>query len=168
MSSAEMDKLLNRSVQKKPETAKVKVFPPGLFLAAIILGFGINFVLPVKLLPTPIQLGAGIPIVVISVFLAGVTFREFFKHGTSSDHKKAAKVLITTGPFGLSRNPLYLSGAVLVIGMAVLLDSVWILGLLLPVIITVRQAAILPEEKYLVTKFGAQYLNYKSRVRRWL
>ena len=63
---------------------------------------------------------------------------------------------------------LYLAGMLLVMGMAVVLDSLWILGLLVPVIVVVRQAAVLPEERYLVKKFGEQYLNYKSTVRRWL
>jgi protein-S-isoprenylcysteine O-methyltransferase Ste14 len=159
---------VKRIVEKETDTARVKVFPPALYVSAIVLGFGLNLLLPVRILPTGVQLGAGIPIVLFSVFLAAVTFREFFKHGTSSDHKKPAKLLITSGPFRCSRNPLYISGMLLVVGTAVLVDSVWTIGLLLPVILIVRHWAILPEEGYLARKFGEKYLNYKSTVRRWL
>jgi len=159
---------VKRSAKRETDTARVKVFPPALFVAAIILGFGINFLVPVKLLSAAVQLAAGLPLVLFSIFLAAVTFREFFKYGTSSDHNKPTKILITTGPFRLSRNPLYLSGVLLVIGMAVLVDSVWTIGLLLPVILIVRYGAILPEERYLAGKFGEKYMNYKSTVRRWL
>jgi protein-S-isoprenylcysteine O-methyltransferase Ste14 len=159
---------VKKPVKRGTDTAQVKVFPPVLFVAAIILGFVLNLLLAVKILPTGVQLGAGIPIVLFSVVFAAISFREFFKYGASVEHNKPTEILITTGPFRFTRNPLYFSGVVLVIGMAVLLDSVWTLGLLLPVIIIVKSAAILPEEHYLARKFGEKYLNYKSTVRRWL
>jgi len=80
----------------------------------------------------------------------------------------ATRVVLDRGPFRVSRNPLYLGLIVLDVALAMLWPSSWALigvpvgvGLLL-------WGAILPEERYLSTKFGAEYADYRRRVRRWL
>jgi hypothetical protein len=44
----------------------------------------------------------------------------------------------------------------------------WILATLVPFYLVIRYGVIAREEVYLECKFGAVYLGYKSRVRRWL
>jgi protein-S-isoprenylcysteine O-methyltransferase Ste14 len=54
------------------------------------------------------------------------------------------------------------------IGTALLRPSVWAL-LVVPVGVgLLTWGAIIPEERYLSAKFGAEYLAYTHRVRRWL
>ena len=80
----------------------------------------------------------------------------------------ATRVVIDRGPFGLSRNPLYVGLIVLDVALALLWPSVWAL-LLVPVgIALLSWGAVVPEERYLSTKFGAEYDDYRRRVRRWL
>lgn len=80
----------------------------------------------------------------------------------------ATRVVLDRGPFGLSRNPLYVGLIVFDIALALLWPSTWAL-LLVPVgTVAVFWGAILPEERYLVAKFGAEYDAYRRRVRRWL
>ena len=63
---------------------------------------------------------------------------------------------------------MYLQMVLTCIGMAVILSNAWIL-LLVPLCAwALQQFAIRPEEEYLERKFGAGYLAYKRRVRRWL
>jgi len=80
----------------------------------------------------------------------------------------ATRVVLDRGPFRFSRNPLYVGLILLDIALALLWPSVWAL-LLVPVgIALLYWGAITPEEKYLSSKFGADYDAYRQRVRRWL
>jgi len=80
----------------------------------------------------------------------------------------ATRVILYRGPFGLSRNPLYLGLIALDVGLALLWPSGWAL-LFVPLgVAGLRWGAILPEERYLSTKFGTDYDDYRRRVRRWL
>lgn len=76
--------------------------------------------------------------------------------------------ILDRGPFGFSRNPLYIGLIVLDVGLTLLWPSTWAL-LLTPVGIALLQwGAIVPEERYLSAKFGSAYEDYRRRVRRWL
>jgi protein-S-isoprenylcysteine O-methyltransferase Ste14 len=80
----------------------------------------------------------------------------------------ATRVVLDRGPFRLSRNPLYVGLIVLDVALALLWPSVWAL-LGVPVgIALLSWGAIVPEERYLSIKFGAEYADYRRRVRRWL
>jgi protein-S-isoprenylcysteine O-methyltransferase Ste14 len=54
------------------------------------------------------------------------------------------------------------------VGLAVGFNSLWILGMLVPFFLVIRYGVVAREEAYLERKFAAAYLDYKSRVRRWL
>jgi protein-S-isoprenylcysteine O-methyltransferase Ste14 len=63
---------------------------------------------------------------------------------------------------------MYLALALVYLGIAIAGQSVWAL-ILLPVVLTViHRRAIEPEEAFLERRFGANYIGYKERVRRWL
>jgi protein-S-isoprenylcysteine O-methyltransferase Ste14 len=80
----------------------------------------------------------------------------------------ATRAILDRGPFGVSRNPLYLGLIALDVGLALLWPSGWAL-LFVPLgVAGLRWGAILPEERYLTTKFGSEYDGYRRRVRRWL
>jgi protein-S-isoprenylcysteine O-methyltransferase Ste14 len=77
-------------------------------------------------------------------------------------------ILVTTGIFRWSRNPMYLGLAVALLGWAAFLSAAW--PLLGPVlfVLYVNRFQIRPEERVLAELFGAEYANYARRVRRWL
>ena len=76
--------------------------------------------------------------------------------------------LATAGHFGYSRNPAYLSLAMIYAGIAVLRNSLWAI-LFLPLVLYVIQREVIGrEERYLERTFGEEYLAYKARVRRWV
>lgn len=76
--------------------------------------------------------------------------------------------LLTEGPFRYSRNPGYLSFAMIYAGSALLARSSWSVLLLPVVLAVVRLRVIEQEERYLEREFGEEYLVYKARVRRWV
>ena len=75
---------------------------------------------------------------------------------------------ITSGPFRFTRNPLYISLALVYAGIALTVGSAWALAFLVPVLGIIRYGVIAREERYLEGKFGPEYLRYKQSVRRWL
>jgi protein-S-isoprenylcysteine O-methyltransferase Ste14 len=63
---------------------------------------------------------------------------------------------------------MYLQMVLVCIGVAVIASSAWIIVLTPVCAWALDRIAIVPEEAYLERKFGASYLAYKRRVRRWL
>jgi protein-S-isoprenylcysteine O-methyltransferase Ste14 len=80
----------------------------------------------------------------------------------------STRTILDRGPFRVSRNPLYLGLIALDVGVALLWPSFWALALAPVGVVALWWGAILPEERYLSAKFGAEYDAYRARVRRWL
>jgi protein-S-isoprenylcysteine O-methyltransferase Ste14 len=81
---------------------------------------------------------------------------------------RPATALITEGPFRFTRNPLYLSLALLYLGIGLWLGALWPIVLLPALMLLVQQLVVLREEAYLESRFGDAYRTYRNRVRRWL
>jgi protein-S-isoprenylcysteine O-methyltransferase Ste14 len=75
---------------------------------------------------------------------------------------------VTTGPYAISRNPIYLAWAIFQLGLGIWLQNLWIVVLLIPAIFVVNMLGIIPEEQVLLERFGQSYQEYRDRVRRWL
>lgn len=105
---------------------------------------------------------------VISAAFARWAFVTLRRAGTSASPYRPSAALTTTGPFRFSRNPIYLAMTGLYLGVSLLVNSVWPLLLLAPLLLVMHRGVILREERYLSAKFGEVYAAYKSGVRRWL
>ena len=81
---------------------------------------------------------------------------------------KPVSRVVQDGPFRYSRNPAYLSLAMIYAGIAVLRNSLWAIVLLPLVVYVIQREVIGREERYLERTFGEEYLDYKGRVRRWV
>ena len=141
----------------------------GVKVPPLLLGLALHFVNPLPFLPTVLlQLVIGIPIMFLAgvlVISAVVTMR---RANTTFSLYKESTALVTQGPFRFSRHPAYLAAGVLYLGIGVAVNALWVV-LLLPVpVVVITLTAMRSEEAYLERKFGAEYLGYKARVRRWL
>ena len=87
---------------------------------------------------------------------------------TTLDVDKPVSCLVRDGPFRYSRNPGYLSLAILYAGIASLRNALWAILLLPLLVLVTRRELIEREERYLERTFGEEYLAYKRRVRRWV
>jgi protein-S-isoprenylcysteine O-methyltransferase Ste14 len=90
------------------------------------------------------------------------------RHRTALLPGGASTVVIDTGPFAHSRNPLYVGLLAGSAGVALLAGSLWALVALPLEWALLRWGAVVPEEHYLAAKFGPAYADYAGRVRRWL
>jgi protein-S-isoprenylcysteine O-methyltransferase Ste14 len=88
--------------------------------------------------------------------------------GTAVETVKPTTAIVANGPYRFTRNPIYLGMVLGQIGLAIGFDSLWILATLVAFYFVLRHGVIAREEAYLERKFGRGYLDYKSRVRRWL
>lgn len=103
-----------------------------------------------------------------AVMLFLLSYREFRRTGTSVQGSKRSTVIVRTGPYRFSRNPIYLAFILLVLGLSLWLNNLWLLvTLVLPVAI-IALLVIPREERFLERNLPGQYSSYKAQVRRWL
>ena len=77
-------------------------------------------------------------------------------------------MIVRTGPYRVSRNPIYLAMSVLHLGVAIWANSAWLVATLAVAVALMAIVVVAREERYLEERFGADYLDYKASVRRWL
>ena len=100
--------------------------------------------------------------------LMGGALSTFIRAGTAVLPMRPARLLVTTGPFRRTRNPMYLGLTTTYFGLAVIANLAWPIVLLPVVLVALSSVVIEREERYLARAFGAEYERYRSRVRRWL
>jgi protein-S-isoprenylcysteine O-methyltransferase Ste14 len=75
--------------------------------------------------------------------------------------------LVTTGLFAWSRNPIYLSDLIILLGAILWLDAILALPLLAGFVWLIQTRFILDEEARLTATFGPEFDLWASRTRRW-
>ena len=110
-------------------------------------------------------------IVIISFgfFIAFASSRLFRKQGTTINpmNPETASVLVTKGMFRMTRNPMYLGMALVIIGTSVWLGSYFGGVIVASFVAYIHFFQILPEEQALQKSFGEDYEHYCGKVRRW-
>ena len=154
----------------KKDSADVIARPPVIYIIPIIIAYIINkYIFELKILNNK-YIGdvVGWPLFIIGLFLAGWVSLIFFKEKEDVRPEKPTTKIIIKGPFKFSRNPIYLGLNLGYIGIALILNNLWMI-VFLPIIFTLLYyGVILKEEEYLEKKFGKKYLDYKKKVRRWI
>jgi len=154
-------------MNEEKDKAGVIAPPPVIYLIAVLIGIMTDYFFPFSFMPESFQLPIGLLIILPSVTLAALSFREFKKAETNVDPYKPSTAIITSGPFRYTRNPLYVTLSFVIIGLGIWLDNIWIIAMLVPVLILMHYGVIKKEEQYLTKKFGDKYLKYKETVPRW-
>lgn len=152
------------------ENAGVKFPPPFIYLLGLIAAFLLNRAVPLRLAtPEPrwmFLLGWAVVLGGLLFSISGViTFR---RHRTAITPFKPATLIVTTGPYSITRNPMYVGLIGVYAGASLLLDTWWAFALLPVVVLTIDRAVIQREERYLASAFGSDYAAYRARVRRWI
>ena len=144
------------------------VRPPWVYLASLVSGTAIELAAPFPFLPGALALPLGALVVVAAVALFAWSAATFRAAGTPVPARKPTTMIVRAGPYGFSRNPIYLAFSLFQLGIAVWLNSVWLLATLAGAAALMHYFVIPREEEYLERKFGAQYSSYRQAVRRWL
>lgn len=144
--------------------------PPLLFAGALGIGLAVDFLLarvPTGL-PAALRLGLAVLFILAGLALALGALRRFGRAGTEAAPWRPSTALVTDGVYAYTRNPMYLGMTLFYLAIALGADSVVALLFLPPLLVLVRFGVVLREERYLEATFGASYLRYKERVRRWI
>ena len=109
----------------------------------------------------------------IGLILAGAILRaavigyEYIKRG-GKDKQVYADNLVTGGFFAHARNPLYVGNYLTILGLFVILNNPWAYLIGVGFYTLLYLAIVSAEENFLLNKFGQQYLDYCSRVNRFM
>lgn len=140
---------------------------PLITLVAFLVGVGIDWLVPIGLCPWPWNLPIGGVLLVGGLLLFGAALRTMQAHDKHPAHSAEPPTLIREGVFQYSRNPIYVGHSIAHVGGSFLLNSVWPLVTLVPVLVYLR-GVIQQEEARLAALFGQDYDRYRDEVRRWL
>ena len=152
-------------------TAGVIARPPFLFLASLILGLVLDYVLPLPLrLPESAlpRWAASGGLILLGAAILAAAFRNFSRAATPVPTNRPVRTLVTNGIHGWSRNPIYVGMSLVYAGIGIAARRPWVFILALPLAIVMRYVIVAREEAYLERRFGDAYRDYMRRVPRWL
>ena len=142
--------------------------PPLVYLGSIALGVILHFAWPILLRPRSVSPYFGAPVVLLAIGLFLSAVRTFRAAGTPVPGNRPTTTIVRTGPYRFSRNPIYLAFSLLQLGIAMWVNSLWLVLTLLAAVAVMSFVVIPREERYLEARFPSEYSPYKTSVRRWL
>ena len=102
------------------------------------------------------------------IALTGVAGFRRAKTTLNPTQPQTTSSLVTTGIYRYTRNPMYVGVLLVIVGWAAFLSSLWALLGPIAFALYITRFQIVPEERVLAGLFGADYMAYRSLVRRWL
>jgi protein-S-isoprenylcysteine O-methyltransferase Ste14 len=109
----------------------------------------------------------GLFITCLGQLIRGLTIGLAYIVRGGKEGKPYAEGLVTDGIFNHCRNPLYVGNILMLLGVGVLANSLFYVGIMIPVFLFIYQAIVLAEENFLRGKFGSGFDTYCSKVNRW-
>jgi protein-S-isoprenylcysteine O-methyltransferase Ste14 len=151
------------------DVAKLGPFrPPLVYLVSLVTGVLIQRAAPLPFVPGTLAVPLGASLIVVAIVLFAHSVAKFRAAGTPVPARKPTTVIVRTGLYRFSRNPIYLAFSLFQLGIAIWINSLWLLVTLVGAVGLIHYVVIPREEQYLERRFGAQYSDYKISVRRWL
>ena len=140
--------------------------PPSLVLLYGAVGAALHLLLPAPVLLRLVWLGAAVAVAGLALAIWGR--RTFARAGATIKPFERSRVLVTSGPFRFTRNPMYLGLVAILVGLALALGTPapWAAAVLMA--LTLRLRFIRNEERALAASLGEPYERYRASVRRWL
>ena len=158
----------NASSQNAGDVPKLGLIrPPLVYTLAIIIGATLQRFTPVPIVPQTVATPLGASLVILAATLLLLSVAKFRAAGTPVPAREPTTAIVSTGPYRFSRNPIYLAFSLFQFGLAVWLNSAWLLMSLIVAVALMNFYVIPREERYLARRFGEEYLSYMRSVRRW-
>ena len=151
------------------DTANVIIRPPIAWGLAVLAGLALDWLMPLRFLPAAVPaggLGAAVFVLALALFVWAIV--TISRAGSNVPTNQPTTTIVHGGPYGFTRNPIYLAMVLGLLAAAIGFNSVWPLLTLVPFVLVIRFGVIAREEAYLEGKFGDVYRGYRARVRRWL
>ena len=151
--------------------AGVIPWPPLIHVAGIAISLILHALYPLPWFGSPmsdILVAVGWLALVAMAALFFSALRIMRRAKTPINPNAQPEHLVTEGPFGITRNPIYLADTLLLIGVGLVSGITWFLPVALIAASITQKVAIGKEERWLAEKFGKRYRDYAKRVRRWI
>lgn len=145
-----------------------KIMPPTYFMFLLLLSIVFNFIFPIHKLIMPPYSYLGILFIIFGIVMNIWSDSLFKKIKTTIKPHEMPTSFVASGPFKISRNPIYLGLTSILIGTALILGSLIAFFIPIVFIIIINMLFIPMEEKNLEKIFDKEYTDYKKRVRRWI
>lgn len=142
--------------------------PPIIFILAVLLSVFFNTYLPIIKVFPDLYVSIGLFAIGVSLLFLLIGYIHFIVKHTTFIHGRTPRRLIMTGLYAYSRNPLYLSLTVFLIGLSILLGGLTAFVGPLIFVLIINSLVIPKEERTLENVFKEEYKNYKKRVPRWI
>jgi protein-S-isoprenylcysteine O-methyltransferase Ste14 len=145
-----------------------KILPPTYFWVFLLLSVGLHFLLPVEKIIHPPFAYLGVVLIIFGIILNIWADNIFKKSQTTVKPYETPNSLVVSGPFRISRHPMYLGMVAILLGESILLGS--LITLVSPIVFAaIMEVMFIPaEEENMESAFGKEYLDYKKKVRRWI
>lgn len=152
------------------DNAGVKFPPPLVYVGMLLLGFLLDEAWPEFRFAADPGLALSVALMLIAAggILLFASLKLFRQEGNNPEPWKPVDTFIAQGVYLRTRNPMYLAMAFIYLAIAIYFQSLGALFLFVPLIVMIGQFVIAREEAYLERKFGQSYLDYKTKVRRWI
>lgn len=145
--------------------------PPAIFAAGLVAAWGLEDWRPLPLLSAHMEPAAAVVgwlLCGLGAGISGWAILTFAMERTPVLPLAPARVVVDTGPYRFSRNPIYLGLVVVYAGITLLMNTAWAL-LVLPVALVLLYLLVIQvEEAHMRERFGETYEAYRRRVRRWI
>lgn len=161
--------MTRNSLGKQPamaqDTPNTLPWPPMIFGGLVGSGLLVQLVHPLVLpktfsWPGYLLLAAGIVLDIWAMVHMARARTNILPH-RPADH------LVTTGPFAVMRNPIYVGNTIATFGLGLALQNGWLLVATPIAAIATHKLAVLREQSHLEAKFGEQWRDYSARVKPW-
>lgn len=147
------------------ESPNTLPWPPLIFGGLVIAGLGLHHVHPISVPETLVW--PGYAVLAAGIMLDIWAMVTMAQAGTNILPHRAAGKLVTTGPFALMRNPIYVGNTIATLGLGLALQNAWLLIATPLAVLAVHKLAVVREQAHLRDKFGQAWSDYAARVKAW-
>lgn len=152
----------------KADHLQARIDAPIILAIAILLTIALQQLIPLPFFPALPSRLIGAILFIAGFALGFPALRGMLSANTTPNPHRPTTALVRGATYRFTRNPMYLGMLISYAGVSIFFQNPWFL-LFLPFLIWFFTSwVIIPEEKYLEEKFGREYLDFKSSVRRWI
>ena len=143
--------------------------PVLLFLICLLGGLTLHHFWPIAIggYGFTLALALGLVLLLLGVSLAAWGILELQASRTTFWPWKIPRRLVTSGPFRFSRNPLYVAQLLILAGIAIMANSLWVASGVPVLFVLLDRLVVVREEAVIKGAFGTEFSAYTVRVRRW-
>jgi protein-S-isoprenylcysteine O-methyltransferase Ste14 len=153
------------------DAPRIILFPPLLPVGTLIVSVLLQRLCPLgwaRMVEPGLRLLVGAAVFAIGVALIISGNYELLSNDTAVRPCKPARLLVETGIYRWTRNPLYVGGSLIMLAAGMLFGLEWLPLPFLASLLLLHFGIVLPEERYLERKFGEDFRAYRARTPRYL